>query len=105
MIDLSFELGRPLHELAATMPENDIRLYQHYAQRRNLPQRRLELLLAQVALSLFQVNGAKEVSLADFLFDPPEDFDDPESLDPEIASQSAADAFGFKPRNLKKPTY
>lgn len=87
------------------MPLSDLDLYQRYTQRRGFPGRRAEMLLAQISLSLFQVNGAKEISLPDFLFDPPEELQDLETADPDTAAQSAADAFGFKPRNLKKPTH
>lgn len=54
------------------MPLGDLDLYRQYTARRGFPGRRIEQLLAQVALVLAQVNGAKGLSLADFLFDPPD---------------------------------
>ena len=53
------------------MPAQDLAHYQRYTARRLFPGRRVELLLANLARVLAQVNGNKNVSLEDFLFDPP----------------------------------
>ena len=55
------------------MPAADVALYQRYTARRLFPGRRLELLLANLALLLARVNGAEHLTLQDFLFDPPEE--------------------------------
>lgn len=65
----------PLHWLRG-MPVDDLQLYQRYTARRGFPGRRVELLLAQVALVLARVNGNQDADISDFLMDPPED-DDP----------------------------
>ena len=69
----------PLHLLRG-MPLADLQLYQRYTARRGFPGRRVELLLAQVALVLASVNGNHDAELADFLFDPAEP-DTPDSRD------------------------
>lgn len=61
----------PLHLLRG-MPLADLQLYQRYTARRGFPGRRVELLLAQVALVLTRVNGNEDAEIADFLFDPQE---------------------------------
>jgi hypothetical protein len=61
----------PLHWLRG-MPLADLQLYERHTARRGFPARRVELLLAQVALVLAQVNGNRNVSLTDFLMDPPD---------------------------------
>jgi hypothetical protein len=61
----------PLHWLRS-MPMDDLRLYQRYTARRSFPGRRIELLLAQVALVLARVNGNENTYIQDFLFDPQE---------------------------------
>ena len=68
-MDLSFSLGLPLSELRR-MPLADLQIYERYTARRRFPGRRIEMLLAQVALVLAQVNGNEHLSLQDFLFDP-----------------------------------
>jgi hypothetical protein len=59
----------PPHQLAAVLPEREFISLQRYAARKMLPQRRLELYLAQLALLVAQSGGAKDVTLQDFLFD------------------------------------
>ena len=91
MIDLSFELGVPAHELAHRLPERDYWLYHQYALKRSLPSRRRELYLAQISLVFAKVTGNTDSVLSDFLFDPVEEIviDDPED---------AKGYFGFNPR-------
>jgi hypothetical protein len=96
----------PLHWLRS-MSLADLQLYQRYTARRGFPGRRVELLLAQVALVLAQVNGNKDARLSHFLFDPPAD-DLPGSDEPplsaEQAAQQVADFFGFAPRKRRTTT-
>lgn len=66
----------PLHRLR-DMPAQDLAHYQRYTARRLFPGRRLELLLANLALVLARVNGNDSARLEDFLFDPPPDEDTP----------------------------
>lgn len=96
MIDLSFELGVPLH-LLRDMPASDLALYRRHSARRMLPGRRVEMLLAQVSMVLAQVNGNK-ARLADYLFDPLPDHDE-EHADPD--PDAVASALNFTPR--KRP--
>lgn len=90
MIDLSFELGVPIHELAHRMPEADFTLYQVYASKRMLPMRRIEMHLAQLTAVLAQVNG-KDRTTADFLFDLQNSSEEPATAD------QAQQFFGFSP--------
>jgi len=83
------------------MPLSDLQLYQRHTSRRGLPGQRLELLLAQVALVLAQVNGNKGVTLRDFLFEPPEDAGQDEPTDPEQAAKKLAAFFGYAPRKRR----
>lgn len=63
------------------MPLADLHLYQRYTARRGFPGRRMELLLAQVALVLARVNGNQSADISDFLMDPEDDDQDPERRD------------------------
>lgn len=81
------------------MPLADLHLYQIDTARRGFPGRRLELLLAQVALVLAQVNGVKDLKLKDFMVNP-----EPEQ-GPQVADDDAdqeEEFFGFNPRNLHR---
>lgn len=80
------------------MPEWQFQQWQHYAARKMLPSRRLELYLAQIASVLAQVNGAKNAQLTDFLFDPPE----PEAIVGPADPAAAEKFFGFAPRPKKR---
>lgn len=70
----------PLHLLRG-MPLADLQLYQRYTARRGFPGRRVELLLAQVALVLARVNGNQGADISDFLMDPEDDRQDPAQRD------------------------
>jgi hypothetical protein len=97
-LDLSFDLGVPLHWLRS-MPLPDLQLYRRYTERRGFPGRRIELLLAQVALVLAQVNGNREARLTHFLFDPPPDDEAEETdLSPDEAAEQVAALMGYRPR-------
>ena len=79
------------------MPLSDLLTYRRYTERRRLPSRRIEKLLAQISLVLCQVHGAKDARLSMFMFDPPPDEAPDEAPDPE----AVATAVGFAPR--KRP--
>lgn len=71
------------------MSEGELSRWARYAGRRMLPWRRVELLLAQVALVVARtMGGANEVTLDDFLFDPPPldaELDDDGDVVPDVA--------------------
>ncbi len=81
------------------MPEWQFQQWQHYAARKMLPSRRLELYLAQIACVLAQVNGSKNAQLTDFLFDPPEVVEVVAGPADPVAAQKF---FGFAPRPKKR---
>jgi len=96
-MDLAVALGQPAASLARNLTEGEFQDWQAYAARRMLPQRRLELYLAQIALLIATtMGGAKNKKLSDFLFDPV----DPGSDEPTAEDEAAF--FDFKPRNRKK---
>lgn len=80
--------------LARTLTEAEFTDWQTYARHRMLPQRRIEMLLAQIALVLVRVNGNQHAKLADFLFDP-----QPAGgrLSEDMTADEEADFFDFKP--------
>ncbi len=76
------------------LPESEFRDWQRYAARRMLPSRRVELYLAQIAMWVARSAGARDVDLADFMFDPVgADGED------EATAEEEAAFFDFKPRN------
>lgn len=100
--DLSFAFGLTPSELAQRLTEREFWLLWQDSLERHLPQRRIEILLAQIAMHIDLSSGAKEsASLRDYLAciePPPEPIDEPEQ--PDVEEQRAA--FGFNPIN-KKP--
>ena len=105
LLDLSFALGQPLHHLRA-MPVADLALYQRYTQARGFPGRRQELLLAQVPYVQALTQGAKNLSLSDFLMDPPTSpaaaaVDAGADADADADADQVAEFFGHKPRPRK----
>jgi hypothetical protein len=68
LIDLSFELSIPAHELAERLPYREFVMYEQYAIKRMLPMRRLEMYLAQIPYINSLIAGGKK-ELDDFLFD------------------------------------
>lgn len=85
----------PAHELAQRLPEREFVLYQHYAAKRMLPWRRIQLQLARLSMIVAAANGAKNIELSDFLFDP---LEDAPQLTAEEQAESAREFFGFAPR-------
>ena len=51
-MDLALELGMTVHHLKCVMTERELVMWQHYADKKLLPTRRMEFYLAQVARSL-----------------------------------------------------
>ena len=91
-MDLAAQLGMTAAGLSGSMTERELWQWQRYAARRMLPQRRIEMYLAQIALVVAKcMGGAKDASLADFLFDPEPDGGDAGDLD------EAKEFFGFSP--------
>lgn len=74
------------------MTEGEFHDWQVYAARRMLPQRRIELYLAQIAFHVARMNGSQSTSIADFLFDPEDS--EPEC---EATADEAAAFFDFQP--------
>lgn len=89
-----------VEDLAAQMTEREFASWQRYAARKMLPQRRLELYLARIAMLIAQTMvGHADAELADYLFDPrdaPGAAADAEPDDDELV-QEARDFFGFAP--------
>lgn len=87
-MDLALQMGVPARSLARHLTEAEFQDWRVYAARRMLPQRRLELYLAQIAMLVAKSgriakNGA---TLDDYLFDPPDiEGDDEPTADEEIA--------------------
>lgn len=77
-------------QLAAALPESRFVEFQRFAARRMLPQRRIELYLAQIAMQVALGRGLKDLALSDFLFDP---------IDDDVPSADEARAFfKFSPK-------
>lgn len=92
-MDLALHLGMPAETLARAMTEREFVSWQRYAEHKMLPVRRIEMLLAQLAMFMDRMNGAKDKSLRDYLFDP---VTDDETVDDDL--EAAVDYFGFKPQ-------
>jgi hypothetical protein len=70
-MDMALHLGMTEAGLRHAMTEQELQRWGWYAERRMLPMRRIELLLAQVSLVVAKaMGGVKDASLEDFLFDP-----------------------------------
>lgn len=67
MIDLSFEYGCTPRELSQRLLQSDFEELKIYAEKYQLPHRRNELLLAQIAQFIAVANGSKAESLAAFM--------------------------------------
>lgn len=87
--------GCTLDELDERMTESEFNLWSIYSRRFFLPSRRSDLYGAQLALITAKVNGAKDVTIEDFMFDPARELDPAEQL------KAAEEAFGFKPKKKK----
>ena len=89
--DLALNLGMSVAQIKR-MSEKELHRWQIYAARYMLPTRRMELHMAQIALWTARQAGAEDVTIHDFLFDPPEE------VSPEDAFANDAEALGFAPR-------
>jgi hypothetical protein len=67
LIDLSFEYGCTPRELSQRLLQSDFIELQLYADKYQLPHRRQELLLAQLAQFLAVANGGKAETLAAYM--------------------------------------
>jgi hypothetical protein len=94
-MDLALEFSMPLASLRKALTERELHAWQAYAMRYQLPTRRLELYLAQIALCVARMAGAQDVMLQDFLFDPPAE------VAPATQLEAAKEAFAFNPRKKR----
>lgn len=93
-MDLALELGTTANALSRVMTERELHEWALYVRRRMLPQRRLELLLAQVALLIAKtMGGVKDAKLSDYLFDPSEELTDEGDAE-EFTAEDVAAMFG-----------
>lgn len=91
------------------MPEREFQGWVAYARRKSLPQRRIELMLANIARLIDTRIGGRtdNPDLDEYLFDPPP-FDDGRSggqaatIEAEDAVDDAREFFGFRPVNADK---
>lgn len=67
MIDLSFEYGCTPRELSQRLLQSDFEELKIYASKYQLPHRRNELLLAQLAQFMAMANGGKDEALAAYM--------------------------------------
>jgi hypothetical protein len=95
-MDLALHLGMTEAGLRKAMSARELSRWANRAERYGLPLRRIELLLAQIALVIAKTMGsAKDVTLDDFLFDPPPlDADFDEDGDVVMDAADLAAAFG-----------
>jgi hypothetical protein len=99
----------PPHELARRLPERElIRLWTD-RNRRQLPHRRIELLLANIARLIdARLGGAENTRVADYLFDPVDNDNEADDDAPPGATPTDAQAdqvaafFGFNPANKRE---
>lgn len=68
-MDLTLALGRDIGQ----MPERQFARWGIYFRRKSFPLRRLEFLLANIAMKMDQFMGVKNASIQDYLFDPQRD--------------------------------
>lgn len=70
-MDMALHLGMTESGVRQSMTERELLRWEMYANRRMLPWRRMELLIAQVSLVVAKSQGgAKNATLEDFLFEP-----------------------------------
>lgn len=84
-------------DMVQSMTQDELDHWALYARKKLFPQRRLELLLAQVSYWIAtSMGGAKEVSIEDFLFDPKDQADEDET--DEVSPEEEMAFFDFQPR-------
>lgn len=91
-------------ELAARMTEREFQGWVAYAKRKSLPQRRIELMLANLTRVIdVSMGGRKDnPGLDEYLFDPPADAAPGKPIEAEAAVEDAREFFGFRPVNADK---
>lgn len=83
--------------LAQVMTEAELQDWERYAERHQLPHRRMELYMAQIALVVaVSFGGRDNLTLADFLIRPEEVNTTP---DAEPTAEEEAEFFEFRPRS------
>jgi hypothetical protein len=91
-MDLALQIGMTADGLKRAMTEREFRQWVRYAGRRMLPQRRIEMYLAQIAQVIVRTMGGRPAAeLAEFLFDPQPDPGD--DMDTEATSAEDVAAF------------
>lgn len=99
-MELALELGMPLGTMTRSMTEAEFREWQHFAAKRMLPARRIELQLARIChLIAVTMGGAKEATVQDYMLTDPEE---PAPLTAEDEVEAAKDVFQFRPRTARK---
>lgn len=94
-MELALNLGITLADVKR-LSEKELSKWALYSRKYRLPLRRRDLYLAQLALCTSRGPVEGELSLDDFLFDPPEESSS------EDAFESDAEALGFNPVNPKE---
>lgn len=87
------------------MSEREFQGWVAYARRKSLPQRRIELMLANIARLIDTRCGGRtdNPDLDEYLFDPPPlDRVPAETIEAEVAVEDAREFFGFRPVNADK---
>lgn len=90
-MDLALNLGTSLQEIKE-WPEEEFERWAIYADKYILPKRRVELQLATLCMWVARSAGAEDITVHDFLFDPPT------AIDEEDAFKNDAEALGFNPQ-------
>jgi hypothetical protein len=101
-MDLALALGRTVEELEDSLSDAEWNLWLRYSGRKGLPFRRLEMHLAQIALTagIYAGQVRPETPLQTFLIDPPQlEDEDAEELEDEEreGEEDDDDAFGALP--------
>jgi hypothetical protein len=110
IMDLALEMGTTVGALSRAMTERELRWWHVYAEHKQLPQKRLELYLAQIALVVATaLGGMKQARLADFLFDTDdaaaaEDEADATTDAADITPADLVEQFGGRVYRKKPPT-
>ena len=99
-MDLALHLGGSAESLTRSMTEAELQRWGLYARRHMFPFRRLELMVAQLAMIMARtMGGAKNAKTEDFMIKTPDYQDDfPVNV---TRIDAARKAFGFNPRKRK----
>lgn len=98
-MNLALHLGGSVDDLARSMTEAELQRWTVFVRRNSLPFRRLELLLAQVAMQIDRtMGGAKNVKLKDYMLKDPD-----EELPANVTRiEDKRKAFGWNPHKKRK---